>query len=198
MKKSEQRIHRINMKEFFRARVHDSLDHAGLDTSDMVEFYLVNLLDEYREAAKLFSVEGDGPIMKPLAILLKDAMEGDDVTRRKYLKKLGDTALYISGFFADYIHRSLVNMEYYISMGGSAYGSLSTLAKKQTLQELYYELALHFGNLVNVLAEISPWSQHLDNKRLVQIYALWLESGDERLEEILKREGIDTTESPKR
>lgn len=180
--------------EFFRGRVQDAIDHRGVETSETAEFYLVTLLDEYHEASKFFSMEGDGPVMKPLAQLLHEAHLADEARKRKYLKRLGDTALYVSGFFADYIHRSLVNREYYIGMGGSAYSSLSAISRQKAMQELFHELAVKFNLLVDILAEVAPWSKHIDNQRLVQIYARWLESGDERLKEILDREGIDTTE----
>lgn len=180
--------------EFFRGRVQDAIGHRGIETSEMAEFYLVNLLDEYHETSKFFAMEGDGPVMKPLAEILHEAQLADEAKKRQYLKRLGDTALYVSGFFADYIHKSLVNVDYYIGMGGSAYVSLSSMARQKALQELFYELAVKFNVLVDVLAEVAPWSKHVDNQRLVQIYARWLESGDERLKEILDREGIDTTE----
>ena len=185
-------IHRVNTTEFFRARIHDAISHSGIETSEMAEFYLVNMLDQYREVSKLFAEEGDGPVLKPLALILDEAQSADAVAKRACLKRLGDTALYVAGFFTDYIHKSLVNLNYYISMGGAAYSMLSTLERKRAIQELYYELAVKFSVLVEILADVSPWAQHIDNQRLVRLYERWLESGDERLKSILKREGIDT------
>jgi hypothetical protein len=192
MKKERGIIRRANTAEFFRTRIHNAINHSGVETSEMAEFYIVNLLDQYREVSKLFADEGDGPVLKPLALILDEAERADALARRACLKKLGDTALYIAGFFTDHVHKSLVNLDYYISMGGTAYCTLSTLQRKRAIQELYYELATKFSALVRVIADVSPWSQHIDNQRLVRLYAMWLESGDERIEAILKREGIDT------
>lgn len=192
MKKNGEIIRRPNTKEFFRARIHNAISHSGIETSEMAEFYIVNLLDQYREVSKLFADEGDGPVMQPLVLMLEEAEHADAHARRMCLKKLGDTALYVAGFFTDHVHKSLVNLSYYISMGGSAYGTLSTIERKRAIQELYYELATKFSILVRVIADVAPWSQHIDNQQLVRLYSRWLESGDERLEAILKREGIDT------
>jgi hypothetical protein len=192
MKKEREIIRRPNTKEFFRTRIHNAISCNGIETSEMAEFYIVNLLDQYREVSKLFSDEGDGPVLQPLALMLEEAERADTIARRMCLKKLGDTALYVAGFFTDHVHKSLVNLNYYISMGGSAYGTLSTIERKKAIQELYYELATKFSILVRVIADVAPWSQHIDNQQLVRVYARWLESGDRRLEEILKREGIDT------
>jgi len=194
MKRERGIIKRANTTEFFRSRIHNAINHSGIETSEMAEFYIVNLLDQYREVSKLFAEEGDGPLLKPLALMLEEAEGADVQAKRACLKKLGDTALYIAGFFTDHVHKSLVNLDYYISMGGSAYGTLSTLQRKRAIQELYYELATKFSVLVRVIADVSPWSQHIDNQRLVRLYEMWLETGDERLEAILKREGIDTDE----
>ena len=185
-------VHRTNTTEFFRSRIHAAISHSGSETSEMTEFYLVNLLDQYREVSKLFAEEGDGPVLKPLALILDEAQDADPVVKRACLKRLGDTALYVAGFFTDYVHQSLVNLNYYISMGGSAYGTLSTMQRKRAIQELYNELAVKFSFHVEILASVAPWSQHIDNQRLVRLYARWIESGDERLRAILKREGIDT------
>jgi len=192
MKKERGIIRRPNTKEFFRTRIHNAISYNGIETSEMAEFYVVNLLDQYREVSKLFSDEGDGPVLQPLALMLDEAERADTIARRMCLKKLGDTALYVAGFFTDHVHKSLVNLNYYISMGGSAYGTLSTIERKRAIQELYYELATKFSILVKVIADVAPWSQHIDNQQLVRVYARWLESGDRRLEAILKREGIDT------
>ena len=192
MKKERRIIRRPNTTEFFRARIHNAINHSGITTSEMAEFYIVNLLDQYREVSKLFADEGDGPVLQPLALMLEEAEQADALARRTCLKRLGDTALYVAGFFTDHVHKSLVNLNYYISMGGSAYGTLSAMERKKAIQELYYELATKFAVLVKVIADVSPWSQHIDNQQLVRVYARWLESGDERLEAILKREGIDT------
>jgi len=198
MKNNEKSLAHVTMTEFFRERVQGALSDLSVDASAMSEFYLVNLLHEYHDSSKLFSVEGDGPVMEPLAILLKRALEGNVIERRRYLKRIGDTALYVAGFFSDYINRSLVNCDYYVGMGGGAFGSLAGLVAQKQLRDLYYELAIKFGAFVNVLALIAPWTQHVDNRQLVQIYAKWLVSGDERLKEVLEREGIDTSKEAER
>jgi len=70
----------------------------------------------------------------------------------RLLKDLGDLSLYVAGFFAEFIERSLVDKSYYIAMGGSAYSDLSGLIGMQRQGEvfakLYVELAQKFSELV--------------------------------------------------
>jgi len=41
------------------------------------------------------------------------------------LKEVGDTSLYVAGFFAKSLTRSLVDVDYYVGLGQSAYAQLA-------------------------------------------------------------------------
>ena len=91
---------------------------------------------------------------KKLANIKADAASADLHTKIRCLKKLGDLSLYTAGFFGESINRKIIDIDYYIGMGGSAYMSLSAILQNQkTFAELYLELAELFPNLVDVLAE---------------------------------------------
>lgn len=190
-------IEGTELKEFFRDRVQRAIASQAIQASELSEFYLVNLLEEFRRAEKLFTEQGTERSEKTLALLLLEAMEGDTATRTRCLKELGDTALYVAGFFADNINRRrLVDQGYYVSMGGSAYGSLAAiLSREKTFAELFGELSEKFSAFVDVIAAVSPWSEATTDANLIRLYEKWLSTGDERIEELLRRQGIrlDTT-----
>lgn len=186
-----------NLTEFFRERVQEVFAKQEVPPSNFLEFYLVNLLQEYKKSEKLFEQQGNQVVEKPLALLLAQALDGDLNTRILYLKKLGDSALYVSGFFAESIRRKLVDIDYYIKMGGGAYQSLAQILRAQkTFSELYDELSHRFADLVSVISEIANKTQCQTNRDILKIYQRWLETGDQKLEEILKQAGINTNESP--
>jgi len=185
-----------NLTEFFRERVQETMTRQQVPASQLLEFYLVNLLQEYKKSEKLFEKEGTQVVEKPLALLLAQALDGDLNTRILYLKKLGDSALYVAGFFAESIRRKLVDLDYYIKMGGGAYQSLSLILRPQkTFSELYDELALRFSDLVEVIGEIANRSQCQTNRDILKIYERWLQTGDAHLEDLLKEAGINTVET---
>ena len=62
---------------------------------------------------------------EPLAFRLGRALETGGSEQRARLRSLGDFSLFMSGFFSDSFRRSLVDVDYYKSMGEYAYGSLS-------------------------------------------------------------------------
>ena len=118
--------------------------------------------------------------------------------RISLLKDLGDLSLYVSGFFVEYIERSLVDINYYISMGGNAYKSLGDLMGRQrsgrSVGEVYRALADRFEHLVNVLNRVSDSSRERTNgdAELVKLYERWLETGDPRLHKQLLEKGLVT------
>src|SRR3989338_7413732 len=184
-------VQKTNLAEFFRERVQEVLGHQGIQASELVEFYLVNLLQEFRKTEKLFEQTGDKKNVKALAPLFVRALDGDVNTQIRCLKELGDTALYISGFFAESVKRKPVGIDYYIGMGGSAYQSLAQLLIRQkTFSELYTELASKFRALVDVLGEIAVAQDWMNNQDLVRLYERWLTTKDEQIRDLLTKAGI--------
>ncbi|MBI4211939.1 MAG: hypothetical protein HY540_04795 [Deltaproteobacteria bacterium] len=176
---------------YFREKVQQALTHQGVEATEMTEFYLVNLLHEFRHSDKLFTREGDHVVEKPLAILLAEALEGDTATRIRSLKKIGDVALYTAGYFAQKFHRMLVDPNYFISMGCSAYHNLAGMMPgEKVFGALYSELAQKFPALVNILKEVASDERGTPNVNLLQTYERWLATGDARLMDVLRREGI--------
>ena len=179
------------LAEHFREKVQRAFINQNIEASEMCEYYLVNLLQEFYNADRLFAREGEQSVEQPLALMLFEAMKGDLATKTRCLKRLGDTALYLSGFFAENMKKRLVGLDYYLSMGGSAYGSLATMfTAEQTFSSLYGELSGKFRNFVSVLTEVSPWEHIHNDTDLLKVYERWLTSGDKRLEQVLRAQGI--------
>ena len=115
-----------NLREFFRDSVDDAMESNRLAADDHTAHYVVNLLTLFA-SAETFNEAATGPDgPRPLALMLADAVEAPtSELRHSGLQKLGDVTLFLAGFFADDLHDSVVDIDYYIFMGGSAYSSLS-------------------------------------------------------------------------
>jgi hypothetical protein len=89
------------------------------------------------------------------------------------LKRLGDGALYVSGFFGDSLQRKVVDVDYYIDMGSSAYHSLSKEMYEDTFAQLYREIAVKFNVFVDVFSIISRKTMGSEDNvlRLMELYA---------------------------
>jgi hypothetical protein len=175
--------------EWFREMVADALSHRRLKVQEVTEFYLVNLLAGFLEREKLFVEEPDGSVtVEPLALILLRAFESDRRQRAAHLRRLGDTALFVSGFFGDSLARSLVDVDYYIAMGGRAYGALAE--SERGLDALYEELSGRFGDFVDLFAEIAELSDLRSNRGLLRLYERFLLTRSERVARRLRDRGV--------
>jgi hypothetical protein len=175
--------------EWFREMVADALSHRRLKVQEVTEFYLVNLLAGFLEKEKLFVEEPDGTVTaEPLALILLRAFAADRRERAAQLRRLGDTALFVSGFFGDSLARSLVDVDYYIAMGGRAYGALAET--ERGLDALYEELSGRFPQFVDLFAEIAELSDLRSNRGLVRLYERFLVTRSERVAQRLRDRGV--------
>lgn len=187
-------IHGSKLTEILREEVRNALSRQEIETVDLVEFYLVNLLREFHNAEGAFISNGDSAVEKPLSILLLEAMGQNPSKKLRCLKKVGDTALVVAGFFEDHVHRSLMDMSYYISMGESAYAGLAHIHETDSaFFEIYQELSTKFGEFADAISAIAPWNIAKSDADLVRIYERWIMTGNETLRNLLEQEGIQTT-----
>src|SRR5262249_16416369 len=94
-----------SLSEFFREAVTSALRNQKIDTTELTQFYLVNLLTEFAHSE---------PSEEALAIQMCQGLGAHPGDRAQHLKQVGDTSLFVSGFFPDSLNRSLVDVDYYI------------------------------------------------------------------------------------
>jgi hypothetical protein len=183
--------------EWFREMVADALSHRRMEIQEVTEFYLVNLLAGFLAREKLFVEEEDGTVTaEPLALILLRALEADRRTRAARLRRLGDTALFVSGFFGDSIARSTVDVDYYIAMGERAYGTLAETERGPGLEDLYSELSGRFPQFVDLFAEIAELSDLRSNRGLVRLYERYVATRDARVGKLLRDRGVALFSGP--
>jgi len=176
--------------EWFREMVGEVLTQRGLKVQEGTEFYLVNLLAGFLDREKLFVEEADGSVRaEPLALILLRAMEADRQRRARELRRLGDTALYMSGFFGDALARSVSGVDYYIAMGERAYGTLAESERGQQ-GELFGELSDRFPQFVDLFAEIAELGNLRSNRGLVKLYERFLTTRSQRVAALLRERGV--------
>ena len=92
-----------------------------------------------------------------MAVLLCRAQEAEPSEAVRIYKHMGDSSLYLSGFFQEAVERTAVNVDYYMSMGGSAYASVAGLMRPMAASSsaLFAELSDRFCELVDLLAAVS-------------------------------------------
>ena len=183
-----------SVQEYFKDLLTGAMANQKVPLDEMTEFYLVQLLSRFIEAEKLFARCPDGSLdEEPLAFILQRALEGEREQRIQSLRKLGDNSLYVAGFFADSLSRRLVDVDYYIQMGGAAYGTLANITRESAggmFAGLYEELCRKFGSIVDLFAEISERVSVSTNQGVVRLYERWVKTGSDRLTRLLAEQGV--------
>ena len=193
---SPQLITETSLGEYFQHSVDDALKHLGVGAASETAHYLVNLLTTFLHTEHLYERTDEGLAFKPLAMHYACAVEETSLEgRNRALQRLGDIALFIAGVFSGSLNRKLVDVDYYIAMGGSAYAHLSETSGGgmwlRALRGVFGELADNFVIFVDVLGEVSEQSRMSSNVDIMRLYELWLRTGSERAARKLRQLGIE-------
>lgn len=184
----------VNATDYFSAVVGEAFERRKLRIPPLAGRYLVNLLEYYLDARNLFFTSGekeDSPRReKTLAELYLEAGQSAHPKKQELLKTLADRSLYISGFFGDSLQRSLVDLDYYAEMGGSAYGWLADSAAEANVAEVYRLYSRRFTDLVDVLSYISQKSMAKTDQNLLRLYESYLRTGSEMARQQLAEHGV--------
>jgi hypothetical protein len=201
-----------SIREFFSDLLRRAIENQRAQVQPTTLLYVTNLLHEYLSSEALYvQAGGDGSAgdgrsadarstkggswqQKPLAFLLKEALEEQGPARVQMLRRLGDTSLFVSGFFPDSLSRrsSLVDVDYYIAMGGRAYDAVGSIAARHASRDLWDELSSRFRLLVDLLNEVSERTLASTDTGVVRLYERWLKTGSDRISGVLAQRGIPT------
>lgn len=184
-----------NLTEYFRESVETAIDKQNVDVDPHAAHYVVNLLSLFSRSDEFYEDHGESYGLRPLALMMADAADASSPAQRNFsLQRIGDVALFVSGFFADSLADKLVDLDYYIFMGGSAYGSLSNEIRGTTrgaaFADIYGELAAKFQVFVDVLNEVRDGARSGSDINLMRTYEVWLKTGSRRAAALLKQSGV--------
>ncbi|MBT8093049.1 MAG: hypothetical protein KJN77_08430 [Gammaproteobacteria bacterium] len=184
-----------NLLDYFRTSIDTVISEQGVDVHPDAAHYVVNLLTLFSRSEELYEDDGEIFGIRPLALMLADAADAASAEQRSNsLQRIGDVALFTSGFFADSLANHCVDLDYYIHMGGSAYGSLSEEVRGtfrgKAFARTYRELAAKFHVLVDVLNEMRDRERRESSIDLLRTYTVWRKTGSKRAENLLRQHGV--------
>jgi hypothetical protein len=187
-------------QDYFRELITEAMNKQRISTQPETEFYLVNLLNQFMTTDRLYARGPDGENRdEPLVLLVKEALDEPQPQAQSALfRHIGDVSLYVAGYFQDSLTRKLVDVDYYIDMGGAAYQHVAGRADEDFKKALYTELAQKFGSLVDVLVEVSAKTTQRSEKDLLRLYEVWVRTRSERAAKALHEAGILPNETVKK
>lgn len=185
-----------SLREYFHGELSEALQNQQISAEHETIHYLTNLLTVFTRSEALFEPTDNGVDIRPLALTYGEALnENSALERTRLLQKLGDTALFIAGVFSDSLKTKLVDVDYYIAMGGSAYSSLSDAMRGYRAVSraafLFEELTHKFTDFVDVLNEVSQRSKLSSDADVLRLYEVWIRTGSKRARTRLRSLGIE-------
>jgi hypothetical protein len=193
---SDRVLTEIDARQYFQDAIQSAMANQQVQAREETLCYIVNLLAGYMRADQLFEAGAEGLLLKPLALMYAEALGAPtECDRDSSLKRLGDVALFISGLFSNSLCRSLVDLDYYIQMGGNAYGFLADSAriarKTRALKITFTELSHQFAAFTDVLAEVSEAGRLNNSVDIMRLYEFWQATGSRRIALKLRSLGIE-------
>lgn len=185
----------IQPEAFFYDLLSQSLAESAYRPMPETEAYLVHLLRQFMNTEALYSRDQEGHFKEePLALMVKDALEtADGHSQRLMFRQVGDVSLYKAGFFPSSFQRKLVDINYYIQMGGNAYSETAKrYSSNEAFRAVFEELSGHFSKIVDLLAVVSSKTSIKNDISLIQTYDYWQRTKSERAAHVLKLAGIET------
>lgn len=164
--------------------------------TDQAQVYVIHLLCEFMRSENVFAgtEHGDKPA---LALMLQRAQEADPSEAVSIYKHMGDSSLYLTGYFADSARSTIVSRDYYLSMGETAYSSVASCMRSSaaTSSALFSELADQFSRLVDLLGMVAlhgdRTQKKLSDKKILSLIERYRRTGSKEVLQTLKAHGVD-------
>lgn len=183
-----------DLQAFFSEQVSLVAKKQGLQLEDPVIKYLSALLERFSDSHNFMGLNAEGKKeFKRLSLLWAESLTATQTERYFLLQQLGDVALFTSGFFADRIPKTLVDLDFYMAMGEQAYeqaGHIRESIQSERALNVFFELARKFPNFTEILAEISDQALLSTDKDILKLYEKWLINGSQRIQRMLSEAGV--------
>jgi hypothetical protein len=182
----------VSLKEHFAEALDAALERRQVKTLPLVKLYLVEILERHAMVEALFDEldEAGRRSRSTLAETFLKAQTADGAVRHDMLRRLADRTLYITGFFADSLQRKLVDIDYYVDVGGTAYRALAEESREDVKGRVFLELGRRFTEFVDVISAVSLKAKMTDEENILRLYEVYNLTGSESAREQLLSRGL--------
>lgn len=189
-----------DVRSFFETSLQEVSERQGVSASAATLKYVAGMLTRFSRTERLVEKTPDGKRIPVLALLYAKANSASTADERsETMQRLGDVALFLSGVFAESFNRKLVDVDYCISMGASAYDYLSepvhTSSHIRGNTSVFCELSHKFTHFVDVLNELCEHSAGRADRDLMRLYEVWLRTRSPHAAQQLRALGVTVSEA---
>ncbi len=176
-----------NLFDYFHEHVEQARDGLGLDITDETSLYLVQLLTERGRA------DQNMPSEVTLAELHGRAANAPPAQQAATYRELGDTALYLVGYFEENVQRRIVTPDYYKNMGSAAYYRVDQVLKRwfaDAFGPVFTELAMGFEGCARLLTAVRDAHLAEQPAEVLSLYDRYMRTGDAETASRLRAAGL--------
>ena len=176
-----------SLRNYFHSFLLKSLHKQNIQAQDDTISYLTNLLVTFSRSETFIDQDQGRAAHKPLALYYSDAVNSKSNHERDIaLQRLGDIALFICGLFSRSLNKKAVSVDYYVAMGGTAYGYLSesygTHLYATSNKNVFTELSNKFVDFADILSDLN---KNQSDENLLHVYDVWLRTQSKKAKRIL-------------
>lgn len=185
----------ITPEEHFSEVVHEACVERQVKTHPHIEAYLVRILKHYLISKNFhYPLQEDSSEKPPetFAEMYLVALNSDEAKKKELMRNVAEKSLYLTGFFAESLHKKIVDLDYYTQIGAAAYFNLATWTKEDTLSSVFSVCANRFKDFVDVLNYVSEKSLIQSDPNVLKLYDRYMRTGSDLAREKLTELGVVT------
>lgn len=146
-----------DLKGFFLEKLEEKNRHSHLLFPKEILFYSSALLERFAEPTALFEKNENGQMREK--VLGKKYLESYHLSKsnkQKTIKEVAECSLMMSSFFVESANKRILNPEYYIQLGQSAYLELDKLVPDfLDIPQFYANISVSFERVSKLLNLVS-------------------------------------------
>ena len=179
-----------DVRAYFHERLTASLVKHNVSAEDPTRIYLVDML------AGFAGKPAENLLSRTLAEQLAEAVEAHGIDRLRKLRDLGNSSLYVAGFFSEHLDARGVSESYVATMGERAFlGCLSMVRHtappaEAALAGVYDALGHRFESYVKVLDDVREATALRTPQDIIRLYERWQRTRSPILAERLRAAGV--------
>lgn len=145
-----------NLQDYFYERLFVINEKSLYKISDEVIFYSSKVLNDFSISEKLFEIKEGKVTEKILGRKLLEVNFHEKEMQKEIFKDVGDTALFLCGYFSESINKKILSIKYYQNLGRSAYLNLNSIVPNYFgMTSFYKKISDSFYQLSSLIAKIS-------------------------------------------
>jgi len=116
-------------------------------------FYSSLVMDKFGDSSNLYENDEGKVRDKILGTKLLESSQMNKLEQQRVLRDIGDTALFICGYFSESLNRKIVDTKYYQDIGMIAYQRLNShVPQAYEIPSFFKRLSISFSSITTVMS----------------------------------------------